>query len=88
MRGGLLEFRTDVALFDKKSRRQVSDVVRMTFLQLPLFRTDDPENCKNDFERWIYTLKKHGDNGTNALRHTQCSIPKTGGGFDNRRNDP
>ena len=50
------EFRTDIALYDMKSKKQFSDDIRMIFLQLPYFNKKETE-CENDFERWIYVLK-------------------------------
>ena len=37
--------------------KPVSDVLRFIYIQLPAFTKTDPEECENDFERWIYTLK-------------------------------
>ncbi len=53
----LTEFRTDAIIADKSTGRQMSDKLRLIFLQLPLFKIDDPEKCTSDFERWIYVLK-------------------------------
>lgn len=50
------DFRTDVALMDMKHRTVFSDKVRLIYLQLPYF-TKEADECKNDFERIIYTLK-------------------------------
>ena len=50
------KFRTDVMLADRESKARFSDKVRMTFMQLPLFRKEADE-CVNEFERWIYVLK-------------------------------
>ncbi len=50
------KFRTDVQLTDIDAKTVFSDKIRMTYLQLPLFRKEADE-CKNDFERWIYLLK-------------------------------
>ncbi len=50
------KFRTDVVLADRDDHRIVSDKLRFIYLQLPLFKKDEPE-CDNDFERWIYVLK-------------------------------
>ena len=50
------EFRTDVALYDMKSKELFSNDIRMIFLQLPYFKKKETE-CENDFERWIYVLK-------------------------------
>ena len=50
------EFRTDVALFDIKSKKLFSNDVRMIFLQLPYFKKKETER-ESDFERWIYVLK-------------------------------
>jgi len=37
--------------------KPVSDVLRFIYIQLPVFTKTSPEECENDFERWIYTLK-------------------------------
>lgn len=50
-------FRTDVVLANRATGDTVSDKLRMTFLQLPCFTKSSPEECDNDFERWIFTLK-------------------------------
>ncbi len=50
------KFRTDVILADAETKAAFSDMVRLTYLQLPLF-TKEAEECENDFERWIYTLR-------------------------------
>ena len=49
-------FRTDVALMDVETRKVFSTDLRMIFLQLPMFKKK-PEECDNDFDRWIYVLK-------------------------------
>lgn len=49
-------FRTDVALMDMETRKVFSTDLRMIFLQLPMFKKK-PEECDNDFDRWIYVLK-------------------------------
>lgn len=50
------DFRCDVALMDMKTREVFSDKMRLIYLQLPLF-TKEPEDCKDNFERFIYVLK-------------------------------
>ena len=49
-------FRTDVALMDMETRKVFSTDLRMIFLQLPMFKKK-PEECDNDFDRWISVLK-------------------------------
>ncbi len=49
-------FRTDVALLDMRTKEVFSDKIRLIYLQLPYFNKEADE-CKNDFERWIYVLK-------------------------------
>lgn len=51
------KLRTDVVLADKETGHQVSDKLRMIYLQLPFFQKEESE-CNNDFERLIYVLKK------------------------------
>lgn len=50
------EFRTDVGLTDLKSSEIFSDKIRMTFMQLPLFKMEANE-CETNFDKWIYVLK-------------------------------
>ncbi len=50
------KFRTDVVLADRETHRIVSDRLRFIYLQLPLFQKEK-EECKNNFERWIFVLK-------------------------------
>lgn len=50
------KFRTDAKLLDTESHEQVSNLIHMTFLQLPLFDKKEENECTNDFERWIYVL--------------------------------
>ena len=45
-----------MALIDMQDKEIFSDRIRMTFIQLPLFHKE-VDDCKNDFERWIYVLK-------------------------------
>ncbi|MDD6552371.1 MAG: Rpn family recombination-promoting nuclease/putative transposase [Prevotellaceae bacterium] len=49
-------FRTDVVLMNKQRKEVFSDKERFIFLQLPVFHKE-AEECKDDFERWIYVLK-------------------------------
>ena len=39
-----------------ETKQEFSDLLRLIYLQLPLF-TKDYTECKNDFERWICVLK-------------------------------
>ena len=50
------KFRTDAVLMDKESKEIFSNDIRMIYLQLPYF-DKQANDCKNDFERWIYVLK-------------------------------
>jgi predicted transposase/invertase (TIGR01784 family) len=50
------DFRIDAGLTDLKSGEMFCDKLRLIYLQLPLF-TKEADDCKNDFERWIYVLK-------------------------------
>lgn len=50
------KFRTDVVLADMKTHKPFTDKVRMTFMLLPLFEKE-PDECDNDFDKWIYVLK-------------------------------
>lgn len=51
------KLRTDVVVADRETGVTVSDKMRMIFLQLPYFDKKEDE-CENDFERFIYVLKK------------------------------
>ena len=51
-----LQFRTDVELTERQTKRPFTDLLRLVYLQLPLFNKE-AEECENDFERWIYVLK-------------------------------
>ena len=51
-----LQFRTDVELTDRQTKQPFTDLLRLIYLQLPLFNKE-AEECENDFERWIYVLK-------------------------------
>ncbi len=53
---GLTEFRTDVQLINTKTHKTVSDKLKLIYLQLPCFTKKENE-CKTDFERWIYIFK-------------------------------
>lgn len=50
------KFRTDVILADRETGRMFSDRIRQVYLELPYFQKE-PDECENDFERWIYLLK-------------------------------
>ena len=52
----LSEFRTDVQLLNIKTHKPVSEKVKLIYLQLPCF-TKEENDCKTDFERWIYIFK-------------------------------
>ncbi|MBQ6033120.1 MAG: Rpn family recombination-promoting nuclease/putative transposase [Prevotella sp.] len=49
-------FRVDVTLMDMETKQSFSELLRLIYLQLPLF-TKDYTECENDFERWICVLK-------------------------------
>jgi predicted transposase/invertase (TIGR01784 family) len=50
------QFRYDIGLADMATGKPFSGKERFIFLQLPCFKKEADE-CKNDFERWIYVLK-------------------------------
>mgnify|MGYP001102365936 CR=1 FL=1 len=50
------KFRTDVILADRETGSMFSDRIRQVYLELPYFQKE-PDECENDFERWIYVLK-------------------------------
>lgn len=51
-----VKLRTDVILADRDTGELFTDRMRQIFIALPLFQKEE-EECENDFERWIYTLK-------------------------------
>lgn len=52
----LVKLRTDVILADRDTGELFTDRMRQVFIALPVFKKEE-EECENDFERWIYTLK-------------------------------
>jgi predicted transposase/invertase (TIGR01784 family) len=50
------KLRTDIALIDKDTHAQLTDKVRMVYLQLPYFTKEEHE-CETLFDCLIYTLK-------------------------------
>lgn len=50
------KFRTDVALCDYKTGKIINHNLRQIFLEMPRF-TKEADECKNDFERWLYLIK-------------------------------
>ena len=50
------KLRTDIVLADRDTHELFTDKMRYIFLELPSF-TKEEEECKTDFERWIYVLK-------------------------------
>lgn len=53
----LKEFRTDLVLTDLQTRQQVSDRMRIVYLQLPLFDKHTEAECMDIFDCWIYIIK-------------------------------
>lgn len=51
------KMRTDVELADRATGKQFTDKLRLIYIQPPAFIKERPEDCENDFERWIYILK-------------------------------
>lgn len=49
--------RTDVIMANRETGEMLSDKMRMIYLQLPCFNKGESD-CDNDFERFIYVLKK------------------------------
>ena len=52
----LTKFRTDVILADRETGKMVNSKMRHIYLSLPYFTKRENE-CKTDFDRWIYLLK-------------------------------
>ena len=50
------KFRTDVILADRENGDPVNDKIRLIYLMLPLFPITRAEDCKTNFDRWIYIL--------------------------------
>ena len=50
------QLRTDIVLSNRETHEIFTDKMRYVFLQLPAFQKEEDE-CKTDFERWIYVLK-------------------------------
>lgn len=53
----LKNFRTDMVLTDLQTRKQVSDRMRIVYLQLPLFNKQSENECMDIFDCWIYIIK-------------------------------
>jgi predicted transposase/invertase (TIGR01784 family) len=51
------KFRTDVALMDMETGELFATEVRLIYLQLPLFKKKELEECETNFEKWIFVLK-------------------------------
>ncbi len=51
-----VSFRTDVILADRATGEAVNKKFRQIYLSMPYFTLEQDE-CKTDFERWIYILK-------------------------------
>lgn len=50
------KFRTDIVLADRDTGKQINEKLRQVYLSLPYFTLEE-EECKTDFDRWIYILK-------------------------------
>jgi predicted transposase/invertase (TIGR01784 family) len=50
------KLRVDAVLCDRETGKQISDVMRFVYLQLPFFDKEADE-CETFFERWIYVLR-------------------------------
>ena len=57
LKGSAHKLRTDIVLADRDTHELFTDKMRYIFLELPAF-TKEEDECENDFERWIYVLKK------------------------------
>lgn len=49
--------RTDAGLCNLNTNELLSDKIRFIYIQLPKFAETNPDNCKDIFSQWIYTLK-------------------------------
>lgn len=53
--------RVDVMLKDMETNETFSKSIRLIYIQLPNFNITTPEECRNDFEKWIFILKNLRD---------------------------
>lgn len=49
--------RTDYKLTDCDDSKRHNNKLHLTFIQLPRYANDDPEQCASTFDKWIYVLK-------------------------------
>lgn len=49
--------RTDYKLTDCDDSKRRNSKLHLTFIQLPRYTNDDPEQCASTFDKWIYVLK-------------------------------
>lgn len=49
-------FRIDAGICDLKTKKLFSDKMRYIFIQTPLFDKKDPDECKTDFDKWMYNI--------------------------------
>lgn len=56
MKGFEDSFRIDAALCDLKTLKPFTDKQRYIFIQTPLFDKKTPEECVDDFDKWMYNI--------------------------------
>lgn len=59
----------DGALYDRHSRKLISDKERYIFIQLPLFRKVREEDCVTGFDRWLYNILNMSTMERIAFKH-------------------
>lgn len=50
----------DSSIVDKYSGRLVTDRLRLIYIQMPEFIQMNPGECRNELEKWVYTIKNMG----------------------------
>lgn len=48
--------RTDIVLADRETGKQMSDMMRQIYLEMPFFNKEEAE-CETSLDYWLYTLK-------------------------------
>ena len=59
----------DGALYDRHSRKLISDKERYIFIQMPLFRKVREEDCVTGFDRWLYNILNMSTMERIAFKH-------------------
>lgn len=51
------KLKVDSGISDFDTGQALSDLLRFVIIQLPEFKIENPDDCKTNFEKWIYSLK-------------------------------